>query len=258
MNHILTIAGRELRSMFSTPVAYVLFAIYLVFAGYMFFLSLGVFLNQLQQIQAFQAFQYLEQMNLNQMVISQSFGTFLVVFIFLIPLLTMRTFAEERANGTIELLLTSPVTSWQAVLGKYLAVLTVVALLVLLSGLYVVLLFFYGNPEPLWSVATLLGLFLSGAALAAIGCFISTLTSSQMIAAVVSMVVGLLLLLLDVIAETPTAAGQLTGIRYLGIREHFENPASGIIRSEDLVYFGVVIVFALTLARTSVESLRWR
>jgi ABC-2 type transport system permease protein len=258
VRHTGTIAARELRGLFSTPVAYVLLALFLVIAGYFFFIGLGVFLQELQMIQAMRRMDMLPEWNLNRRVIAPSFGTFSVIFLLLIPLLTMRAFAEERAQGTVELLLTSPLTTWEIVLGKYLALFAMVGLLVLFAALYAGLLFLYGNPELLLTLAGLIGLALYGAALAALGCFVSTLTRSQMIAAVVALIAGLVLFLLDVVAQiTPPGAAQEL-LRYLGLRSHFENMLGGELRSEDLVYFGAVIVLFLVLARTSVESLRWR
>ena len=258
MSHVLAIAGRELRAMFVTPIAYVMMAAYLVFGGYIFFLSLSLFLQQLQQIQAMQLFQYLEQFNLNDAVIQPALGTYSFLFILLIPLLTMRAFSDERANGTFELLLTSPVSTWQIVLGKYLAVLAMLGVLVGLAALHPALLFLYGDPEVLQTLAGLLGLFLYAAALGAIGCFVSSLTASQLVAAFVTVVAGLLLLLLDVLADMVPGGVSQEVVRYLGIREHFEKPLSGVIRTQDLAYFGAMIVFFLALTRTSVESLRWR
>ena len=112
MNHVLAIAGREIRSLFSTSVAYVLFSVYAVFAGFIFFLYLEYFLAQQLQIQSArippeQLPEVLAQYNLNDWVIGPAIGTFPIAFVLLVPLLTMRAFAEERAFGTIELLLTS-------------------------------------------------------------------------------------------------------------------------------------------------------
>ena len=106
MSHVLAIAGRELRSLLSTPVAYVLFAIYLVFAGYIFFLSLEFFLLQIQQVQMVrlppeQLVELMSQFNLNDRVISPAMGTFSFVFVLLIPILTMRAFAEERGDRVV-------------------------------------------------------------------------------------------------------------------------------------------------------------
>ncbi len=258
MSHILVIAGRELRSLFATPVAWVLIAVYLVFAGYIFTLGLGYFLQQIEQIQAYQLFHLLDRYNLNQAVIAPAVGTFAILFVITVPLLTMRAFAEERANGTIELLLTCPVTTWEIVLGKYLAVITVVLLLVVLSALYPLLLFAYGNPEALQTLAGLIGLFGLGASLAALGCFVSSLTRSQMVAGLVGIVSGLVFWLFDLVADASQTELLAGPIRYLGIRPHFEQALQGLIRSQDLVYFAIVVAFFLAMARTSLESLRWR
>jgi len=259
MRHILAIAGRELRSFLNTPIAYVLFTAYMLVFGYIFYLSLVSFLQKIELIQAYGAFQALADTNVNQDVIAPSFGIVSIIFLFLIPLLTVRTFAEERGNGTIEMLLTSPLATWEIVLGKYLALLGTLALLMFLTALYPALLFLFGDPGPelLQTLAGLLGLFLLGASLGALGLFISTLTRSVVIAALSGILAGLLLLLIDVAAQflTGTAADVL---RYVGIRDHFEQALGGLIRSQDLVYFGVTILLFLSLGRISIESLRWR
>ncbi len=258
MRHVGAIAGRELRSMFATPVAYVMFSVYLVFSGFAFFLSLTGFVSALQQIQAFQRFDLLEQFNLNTSVIEPSLGIFSFVFLLLIPLLTMRVFAEEQASGTIELLLTSPLTIWEIVLGKYLAILVVLGMLVGLSALYPALLFYYGDPELLPTLAGLMGLFLYGAAFAALGCLISSLTRSQISAALVTFFAGLILFLIDYFAEVSLQGTSQQVVRYLGLRVHFDELVRGVVKTDDLVYFAVVIVFFVSGVRAATESLRWR
>jgi ABC-2 type transport system permease protein len=258
VRHAVAIAGREVRSLFSTPVAYVLVAGYLVLAGYFFFLGLAVFLENLQLVQSVQRFDLLERFNLNEQVISPSIGSFSVIFVFLIPLITMRVFAEERSNGTLELLLTSPLTVWELVLGKYLAVVAIVGILVGLSALYPILLLLYGNPEVLQTFTGLIGLFLYGAALGALGCFASVLTASQIVAAVIAIIVGLVLYLLEFVAQFAPEGTTRQLVHYLAIGPHFEPALRGEIRSEDLAYFGIFVVFLLSLLRTAVESFRWR
>jgi ABC-2 type transport system permease protein len=258
MSHILAIASRELRSIFATPVAYVMIAVYLVFSGFTFFLALRGFLAAIQQIQAYQLHHMLDEFNLNQGLIEPTLGISSFVFLLLVPLLTMRVFAEERANGTLELLLTSPLTIWQIVLGKYLAILAVLAILVGLSALYPLLLFYFGDPELLQTVSGLIGLFLYGAAFAAIGCVISALTRNQMSAALVTFFVGLVLYLIDYFAELSLQGTWQDVVRYFGLRAHFDNMVRGMVHSEDLIYFAVVVVFFLSLVRTVTESLRWR
>ncbi len=257
MRHVGPIAMRELRSLFSTPVAYVVLAAYTVVAGYFFFVGLGIFLQQLQQIQAFQLHHMLAQFNLNERVIGPSFGSFAIVLLLLIPLLTMRSFAEERANGTFELLLTSPLSSWEIVLGKYLAVAVVVVLLVALSALFPLLLLLYGDPEPLQTLAGLIGLLAYGLMLGALGCFASSLTRSSAIAAIVAIFGGLILYLLGAAAQlAPEGAAQLA-LRYVSIGDHFEAALSGMLRSQDLAYYVLSTGFLLALVRVRIEALRW-
>lgn len=258
MRHVGTIAARELHSVFTTPIAWVLFAAYLVFAGYLFVLGLGFFLQQIEQIQAFQAFHLLERFNLNQGVIAPAIGTLALVVVLAMPLLTMRAFSEERANGTVELLLTCPLSSWEIVLGKYLAILAVAFLLVALTAFYPAVLFYYGDPELWQTFGGLLGLFLIAAGMGAVGCFISALTKSQIIAAVIGIIGGLVFWLFDLLAQARGMESFGEGLAYLGIRPHFEGALEGLIQTPDLVYFALLIAFFLTLARTALESLRWR
>jgi ABC-2 type transport system permease protein len=258
MSHILAIAWRELRSMFTTPDAYVLIGVYMLFAGFIFFASLGLFLVQLQQIQALGMTQLLDQWNLQEIVIGQSFQTFALFLCFLVPLLSMRAFAAERASGSIELLLTSPVTSAEIVLGKFLAIALLLALVGALTGLFVALLFAYGDPEPWQTLAGLQTLFLYSLALAALCCFVSALTRSQIVAGFVGIAAALLLLIIPVSAESSQSESLRNVLRWLGTSTHFDPGLRGDVRSEDLAYFGIVIVAFLSLARAAVDSLRWR
>ena len=263
MRHVGAIALREIRSTFSTPIAYALFTVYAVLGGVVFFLTLSDFLNEVNAAQVRGQLQLLQILNLNTDVIGPSIGFFCVLFaLLLVPVLTMRSFAEERANGTIELLLTSPITPTELVLGKYLGVVTMIGVLVLLTGLYPGLLFVFGDPEPLQTLAGLMGLLLLGCGLAAIGCFCSAVTSSQMIAALLSFVAGLMLLLFSSFSDQLARRGGPdwlgSAVSYLGTGEHFGNMVAGSVRSEDLVYWALMIVLFLFLARAVVDSLRWR
>jgi ABC-2 type transport system permease protein len=244
--------------MFSTPVAWTLLAGYLLLTGFFFFVSLGIFLQQIQQIQAMQLFDYLSRLNLNSYVIAPALGSCSFILLFVIPLVTMRVFAEERANGTFELLLTSPLTVWEIVLGKFGAALAFVTLLVLLSALFPALLFAYGDPEGLQTLAGLIGLFAFGAALSALGCFASILTRSQIIAALVSILGALLLYMLGFAAQLAPEGAPRAFLEYLSIGSHFDTMLGGLIRGQDLVYFAAFVLFFLALVRAVLESLRWR
>jgi ABC-2 type transport system permease protein len=244
--------------MFSTPVAWVLLAGYLLLTGFFFFVSLGIFLQQIQQIQAMQLFDYLSRLNLNSYVITPALGSCSFILLFVVPLVTMRVFAEERANGTFELLLTSPLTVWEIVLGKFGATVAFVALLVALSALFPALLFAYGDPEALQTLAGLIGLFAFGAALSAMGCFASILTRSQIIAALVSILGALLLYMLGFAAQLAPEGAPRAFLEYLSIGSHFDTMLGGLIRGQDLVYFAAFVLFFLALVRAVLESLRWR
>jgi ABC-2 type transport system permease protein len=258
MRHVLAIAGRELRSMFVTPDAYVLVGVYMLFAGFIFFASLGIFISQLQQIQALGMTQLLEQWNLQDIVVAQSFSTFALFLCFLVPLLSMRGFAAERASGSIELLLTSPVTSTEIVLGKFLAMAGMLLLVGVLTGSFVVLLFAYGDPELWQTLAGLQTLFLYSLALAALCCFISALTRSQIVAGFVGIAAALLLLIIPVAADSSQSESLKAVLRWVGTATHFEPGLKGDVRSEDLAYFGIAVLVFLSLARAAVDSLRWR
>jgi ABC-2 type transport system permease protein len=258
VRHAGAIALREFRGLFATPVAWVLLAGYLVLTGYFFFVGLGVFMQNLQQIQAMQLFDLLSRLNLNSYVIAPALGSCSFILLFVVPLITMRVFAEERAQGTLELLLTSPLSIWEIVLGKYCAALGFVSLLVVLSAFFPALLFVYGNPELLQTAAGLIGLFCYGAALSAMGLFASALTRSQIVAALVAILGALLLYMLGFAGQlAPTGVGRAV-LEYLSIESHFDSLLRGLVRVEDLVYFGAFVVLFLALTRAVIESLRWR
>jgi ABC-2 type transport system permease protein len=243
MSHALAIAGRELRSIFSTPVAYVLIAVYMLFAGFVFFASLGMFLVQQEQIQALGMMQLLEQWNMQSIVIAQSFSTYAIFLAFVVPLLAMRAFAEERATGSIELLLTSPVSSTEIVLGKFLAIAAVLALVTLLTALYPLLLFAYGDPEPWQTLAGLQTLLLYSLSLAALCCFISALTRSQIVAGLVGVAAALVLLLIPFAAES-SQSGHEGGAALVRHQHALQAGLAGDVRS-GTCYFGITIFASL-------------
>jgi ABC-2 type transport system permease protein len=261
VKRIPAVAARELSSLFVSPVAYVVLTLYTLLAGFFFLLGVVSFVETLRQAQAFQAFDFLQQMNLNDALITPFLGSMSVVLIFVIPGVTMGLFASEKANGTDELLLTSPLTVWDIVLGKYLAAAAFVLLLGLLVGFFPALLFRYGDPELGKTAAGILGLVLTGLAYAAVGCFASSVTRSQMIAFILAFVILLLLLIMGAVAELGAmgSAEWLSGfLGWLSVGEHFENLSKGLVDTADLAYFFVVIAIGLLLTKAAVESVRWR
>src|SRR5258708_7064238 len=184
----MAIADKELRSYFSSPIAYIIIGFFLLPFGVFFYLYLTMFVRQSMQMTQFGG-----AMNLNQQVIRYVLQNASVIILFIMPMITMRTYSEEKRSGTIELLLTSPVTDAEIILGKYLGALGLYAAMLAVTLLYVAILFVYGNPEWRPIVAAYLGLLLMGGAFVSIGLLISSTTNNQIVAGVVTFVVLLLL-----------------------------------------------------------------
>lgn len=257
MRNVLTIAGRELRSYFVSPIAYVVLTGFLLLGGWFFFNLLARFNMLLTIYSAQQNPQILQRLNLNEFVIAPLLHNLSVVLVILVPMITMRTLAEEKKAGTYELLLTSPLRISEIVIGKFLGSFVFVALMVALTGVYPLILFAYGNPETGVVLGGYLGLLLLATSFVAVGILTSSFTENQIIAAVTCLVS---LLLLYIIAWPADNAGETIGalLRYVSLTEHFAQMVKGVIDSKDLVYFATVIVLALFLTHRSVESIRWR
>jgi ABC-2 type transport system permease protein len=266
MSHIFAIAGREVRSLFSSPVAYVVLTLWAVLAGTFFLSSLYTFQERLALSQQYGQIEQMAAMNLNDSLIAPFIGSMWVVMIFLLPAITMGLFASERANGTEELLLTSPLSIWQIVLGKFLGASLFASLMTLICAFFPAILFAYGEPEVGKTFTGLLGLLLVSLAYVAVGAFASALTRNQLIAFIISLVLllvlGLMLpFLVDVAlgGATTGAAQAVAGVmRYIATGFHFERLLEGMIDTADLAYFCVAIGSFLLLTKTTVESARWR
>ena len=265
MRHVTAIAGRELRSLFVSPVAYATLALFALLAGFFFFVSVLGFSGQIAEAQQFRAFDYLRQLNLNDHVIAPFYGIMWIVILFLVPGVTMGLFASEKANGTEELLMTSPITIWELVIGKFLAAAVFVALLVGIVGLYTGILFLYGDPELPKTLSGLLGLGLVALSYAAVGVFASSVTRNQLIAFFLALVLLLVLWMLSIVADLGAAGGAIqantTGsnlLRWLSSADRFEQMVRGLVDTKDLAYFGFMIGTFLLLTKAAVESVRWR
>jgi ABC-2 type transport system permease protein len=182
-----------------------------------------------------------------------------VVALFITPMLTMRLFAEEKKQGTIELLATSPLTSLQVILGKYFGALGLYLLMILVSLVNFGLLWHYATVPPEWRpVATgVLGLLLVGGSFIAIGLFVSTLTKNQIVAGTLTFGILLGVWILGWL-DDPTAGPVAKVLAYLGLLTHLQDLMKGVIDLKDVVFYLSFIVFGLFLAHQSVESQRWR
>jgi len=254
MKNVLIICRKELRSYFASPIAYILLTMFAVIMGFFFWNALGyfVFMGMESQMRG-----EMYPMNVNEQVIRPLLSNMSVIGLFLIPLITMRLFAEEKRSGTIELLATSPVRDTEIILGKWLAAVVMYGCMMLLAGLNFLFLFKYGNPD--WKPLAIgyLGLLLQAAALLAIGTFISTLTKNQIVAGAVTFGVCLLLWVLEWVSgyESSTWAQVMS---YMSVITHYESFAKGVLDSKDAIYYLTLTLFALFLTARSMESLRWR
>jgi ABC-2 type transport system permease protein len=254
MRNIWTIYRKELNSYFVSPIAYILLLMFALIFGFFFWNALGMFVYY--GIESQMRGQSMP-MNVNEQVIRPLLSNISVVGLFFIPLITMRLFAEEKRNGTIELLATSPVRDTEVIAGKWLAAVTLYATMLLFTAVNFSFLFRYGNPD--WKPLAIgyLGLLLQAGALLAIGTFVSTLTKNQIIAGAVTFGVCLLLWVLEWVSgyETATWARVLA---YMSVITHYESFAKGVLATKDAIYYVTLIFLALFLTSRSMESLRWR
>lgn len=265
MRHVTSVAGREIRSLFVSPVAYVVLALWAVMAGIFFLSNLVAFQSQLVRAQQLGAFDAVRDMNLNDQLLAPFLGSMWIILLFAIPGVTMGLFASEKANGTQELLLTSPLTIWDIVLGKFLAGAAFVLLLTVAVAFFPAVLFAYGDPEIGKTATGLLGLLLVSLAYVSVGAFASSVTRNQLIAFFLAFGILLLFLMMPFIAELGVAQGSLGEeasvsdfLRWLSTSSHFEQLMRGLVDTTDLGYFAFVIGSFLLLAKTAVESVRWR
>jgi len=252
VRNILAIAQKELRSYFSSPIAYIIIGFFALPFGVFFYLYLGAFVRQ-----SLQMAQYGGSMNINQQVIRYVLQNASVIILFVMPMITMRTYSEEKRSGTIELLLTSPLTDVQIIVGKFLGALGLYVAMLLVTVVYIAILFVYGNPEWRPLVASYLGLLLMGGAFLSIGLLISSTTNNQIVAGIISFVVFLMLWIVGWFAESSgPVIGTIT--KYLSITEHFDDFSKGIIDTKHVIYYLSLITFGLFLTAKSVDSERWR
>jgi ABC-2 type transport system permease protein len=255
MKNLWIIAKKELRTYFTSPIAYVIMTVFMVLVGF-FFYSLVYWFNA-QAMQMAQNQYYANQININQMLFSPLFHNISIILLLMLPILTMRLFAEEKKIGTEELLYTSPISVSEIILGKFLASLLVLLAMLALTALLSLFTFAYGNPEVAPVLAGYLGLFLLGAAFLAIGLFFSSLTENQVVAAVLTF--GALLLFWIVSWASNAATGfWKDALNYVSFFQHFDNLTQGIVDTTDIVYYLSFAFFGLFLTHTAIQSRRWR
>ena len=256
MRNMIAIARRELHSYFASPIAYMLVGLFALIFGWMFYSFLSFFSEQSLRMQQF-GMQGPQTLNVNEMLVRPLLLQAGIIILIFIPTLTMRTFAEEKRSGTIELLLTSPLTDWEIVLGKFFGAFALYALMLGLSALNLLWLFAYGDPEVAPIVTGYLGLLLLGGGFIAIGLFLSNLTRNQIVAGLLTYAVLLMLLLVAWVGEGAGPIGRAL-VSALAVFQHFEDFSKGVIDTQHVVYYLSVIAFGLFLTARSVDADRWR
>ncbi len=236
MRTTLAVAKREFQSYFNSPIAYIAVTVYLVLAGSLFFPEL--FVNQQADMRPF-------------------FGLAPLLFLILTPFFTMRLLAEEKAQGTLELLLTMPVTDWQVVLGKFLASVGLIGFVVGLTLFFPISVAQIGPLDKGAVFAAYIGMMLMCSTYAAIGLMASSLTKNQIVAALISFGIGFGLYILG--QYVPLLAPSLAEFCYaIAIHVRFQNIARGVIDTRDVIYYLSMIFGCLLIAQTTLESRRWR
>ncbi|MBL8636088.1 MAG: ABC transporter permease subunit [Myxococcales bacterium] len=237
MGKISTIMRRELGAYFNSPIAYVVISVFLVLSAFLFFNAL--FLQQQAELRE----------------LFDGFWTTLLVAI-LGPAITMRLFAEERSNDTLELLLTMPVTDWDIVLGKYLAALVLFGYAMLAMGCFAVTVAWLGPLDKGAAFAGFVGLFLTTATYMAIGLMASAFTKNQIVAFLMAVTMCLLLWLVGKVVQVMPPSIQ-PFVDWIGVDNHIGNMARGVFDTRDILYFFSIISSCLLVTQTTLESRRW-
>jgi ABC-2 type transport system permease protein len=180
-----------------------------------------------------------------------------VVLLFVLPMITMRTYAEEKRSGTIELLLTAPLTDFQIIMGKFLGAMALYAAMLAVTLVHVGVLYAFGSPEWVPILTGYLGLLLMGGCFIAVGLLISSFTKNQIVAGMITFAVFLMLWVINWVGSFTGPTTQAV-VDYLSITAHFDDFTRGIIDTKHLVYYLSFIAFGLFLTARSVDSERWR
>ena len=249
------IAKRDLNSFFNSPIFYVITTVFLTIYSYIFINILSFFSMQSMQSGQFQ--QMGIALNINEMVIEPSFQNMAVILLLIIPIVTMRSFSEEKKSKTFRLLLSSPINLKEIVLGKFLACMIVVMVMVLLSSYSLGFIFMIAEPDIGPVLTGYLGVLLMAGCYVSIGVFASSLTENQIVAAVITFGFSLFMWVIGWGAQSAdSSTGQV--LEYLSIIEHLDRFLKGIIETSDLAYYLTFIILGLFLCHRVLDSNRWR
>lgn len=249
-----TIAIKDFKSYFNSPIAYIIIGGFLLIIGWMFFFNLSAF--NMQNLQ-YKQYNMGKGVSITEGIIRPLYGNMNVILLFVIPVITMRLIAEEKKLHTIELLLTSPVTLTEIVLGKFMSAMMLVKVMILATCIYPAILFFTGNPDPGAIFASLIGTIFMAACYISIGLVFTAMTENQVVSGALTFASCLFSWLIS-------WAGQSAGpvwsdlINHLSVISHFNNFSQGMIHTTDLVFYFSFIGFMLFLTHRILDSYRWR
>jgi ABC-2 type transport system permease protein len=254
MKNTLLIAGKEIKSYFASPIAYLLMAAFGLIFGFTFYVSSRDFIRMGLQAQMMGQQQ---PMSVNDIIIRPLLGFAGTITLFLVPMITMRLLAEEKRTGTIELLLTSPILDNEIIIGKWLGAMALFLCILGMSMINIAFIFIWGKPDVQPVLVAYLGLILQGGCLLAVGEFISATTKNQIVAGGVTFFVCLLLYLMSYFTGNDT--GPVSQVfNYLSIITHLENFSKGLLSMKDVIFYFSMIFLGLFLTSRVMESLRWR
>jgi len=256
LNNVLAITSKELRIYFTSPMAYVVISVFLLINGFLFY-NIVLFASD-QSLRLMRLQGALPQINVNELVFRPAFHNMAIIMLFTLPLLTMKLLAEEKKAKTIELLMTSPISIFEIIFGKFLAAYSVLGLILFITGFMPLLMNLYGDLQWKPLLAGYLGLFLLGGVFLSIGLFASSITENQIIAGFVGFGMTLLLWLMGIGSQGAgnTVIGDI--LSYLSVGEHYSNFVKGLIDTKNIVYLLSLMTVGLFLTHRVLESHRWK
>ena len=259
MKSTFAIAEREFKTYFTSPVAYVVLTIFIFLTGLAFYFFIGVMAESAgsRAMQSAQTGRPPDPIDMPGWIVQNMFSFMSFVLLIVLPMITMALFSEEKKRGTMELLLTAPVTDLQVVFGKYLAASAFYLVLLATTLVQMALLVYFSDPASGPVLSAYLGIVLYGLAIIALGMFISTLTESQIVAVILTFGVLMLLWLVDALARN--ASGGLRDVlSYLSILEHLNDFLTGVIATSNIIFYLSFMLVGIFLTYRSLDSLRWR
>jgi ABC-2 type transport system permease protein len=236
MSPALVISRREIRTYFNSPVAYIVVTVFTIITGYLFFTQL--FVEKQAELRAF-------------------FGVMPLLYMFMVPAITMRLLADEKGSGTLEMLITMPVRDWEVVVGKFLAAMALVASALGLTLVFAITVKLLGPLDRGPAIGGYIGLLLMGGAYVAIGVMTSAFTRNSIVAFIAAFGISFALYLFGRLTQFVPQSLQPI-LAFLSIDGHFENVGRGVIDTRDVIYYLSVIGGCLLVATTSLESRRWK